>query len=393
MHCVSTSVWVYKNKQFTRHEMQIKNYHLLGLMSGSSLDGLDVALVHFSCGFRQTKNGRKEVREIEWECLQAKTLPYEPDWVERLKQLPEATTTEVMATHAAFGRYLGDLLAPLLPKMPRHPQAAALHGHTLLHEPARGFSFQIGEGHALAERLQLPVIADFRTADIALGGQGAPMSPLADKLLFQGFDAYLNIGGIANLTTCQDGHWLACDIGPANQIFNALASEKALPFDRDGALGSRGRCLENLLHTALQDEYYSRPAPKSLSNQWVRQGPLELFSKTTAPVEDRLHTAYKLLAQLLAQQLRQTFHENTQKPRRIFLSGGGAHNTFLRKCLEEAIAPLHFSLHLPPKEIIDFKEAILMALAGMLRLENAPNFVPETTGAREAAVGGVVFGL
>ncbi len=371
--------------------MQIKNHQLLGLMSGSSMDGLDVALLRFSYGFRQMEDGTKEAEVFDWELLEAETLPFSQAWIERLEHLSHAPMAEVLRAHTAFGRYLGELLKPLLESMSLQPEAVALHGHTLLHEPAHGFSFQLGDGHALADSLQLPVIADFRTADIALGGEGAPMSPLADKLLFGGFDAWLNIGGIANLTICRDGRWSACDIGPANQIFNALAAEKGLDFDRDGALGKSGSLLEGLLQEALKDEYYRRPAPKSLSNQWVQQQALPRFLNAPAPVADRLHTACHFLARLLADQLQQTFELSDGKARKLFLSGGGAHNAFLRDCLQQAIAPLNFSLHLPKPEIIDFKEAILMALAGMLRLEGVPNFLPETTGARAAAVGGVVF--
>ncbi len=357
---------------------------MLGLMSGSSLDGLDVADVVFYFGFRQTG----ELARIRWKLKNCCTLPYSQAWIQRLRGLGKATLHEALEAHAAFGQYLGELLFPLLKKWDCRPDAVALHGHTLFHEPEKGFSFQLGDGHALAHQLKVPVIFDFRTADIALGGQGAPMSPLADKLLFLNHQAYLNIGGIANLTTVVNSAWQACDIGPANQLFNALAAERNMLYDENGALGRRGHLLPELLKTALEKPYYKKPPPKSLSNQWVQAEALPLFLNHPAKVEDRLHTAYRFLGRLLYDHLKMAFAKAPQKARTVFITGGGARNDFLRLCLQEAIAPLGFTLHRPSFQIVDFKEALLMALAGALRLEGLPNFLPETTGAKAAAIGG-----
>jgi len=354
-------------------------------MSGSSLDGLDVADVVFELNF----DPKGELNHISWTLQHARTLPYAASWVEKLSGLGKAPLPEVLSAHAAFGRYLGDLLQPLLQTWNTQPEAVALHGHTLFHEPSKGFSFQLGDGHALAQKLGLPVIFDFRTADIALGGQGAPMSPLADKLLFTEHKAWLNLGGIANLTTVDEGRWQACDIGPANQLFNALASEMGLPYDKDGELGRRGKLLPELLEQAVDKAYYHLPPPKSLSNQWVQAEALPLFKNYAAPIEDRLHTAYRFLGLLLFMHLKK-FFTSTEERRTLFITGGGAHNKFLRSCLQEAIQPLNVFLHRPSPLIVDFKEALLIALAGALRLEGLPNFLPETTGARAAAIGGNV---
>lgn len=354
---------------------------LIGLMSGSSLDGLDVAEVHF---FFQGK-------KLEWNLQHCTTLPYSKKWTARLRKLSRATVVEVLAAHAEFGHYLGTLLSPLLQKWHSSATAIALHGHTLFHEPNLGFSFQLGNAQHLAFDLNLPVISNFRQADIALGGQGAPMAPLADQWLFPGYRAYLNIGGIANLTIHHDKGWQACDIGPANQLFNALAQEAGCNYDEDGKLGSRGSCLQKLLNEALKNPYYHHPPPKSLSNQWIQEHVIPLFSKYNASVEDRLHTAYQLLAKLLAHQIRNAFGESPKQHHHLFLSGGGAHNNFLRQCLQQALKPLNFSIHLPQKTIINFKEAMLMALAGYFRLIRRPNFLPQTTGAREAACGGNIY--
>ncbi len=354
-------------------------------MSGSSLDGLDVADVVFELNF----NPKGELDHISWTLQHARTLPYAASWVEKLSGLSKAPLPEVLSAHAAFGRYLGDLLRPLLQTWNTRPEAVALHGHTLFHEPSKGFSFQLGDGHALAQKLGLPVIFDFRTADIALGGQGAPMSPLADKLLFTEHEAWLNLGGIANLTAVDEGRWQACDIGPANQLFNALAAETGLPYDKDGQLGQSGKLLPELLQQALDKAYYHLPPPKSLSNQWVQSEALPLFQNYPASTEDRLHTAYRFLGALLFMHLKK-FFSSTQKHRTLFITGGGAHNTFLRTYLQEAIQALNITLHRPSFLIVDFKEALLMALAGALRLEGLPNFLPETTGARAAAIGGNV---
>ncbi len=364
-------------------------YHVLGLMSGSSLDGLDLAF----CRFVISAEASRPVRE--WELLWGKTHPFSPAWQRRLRSLPGSSGLALIEHHAGFGRYLAECIKPDLDKCEPAPDLIASHGHTLFHHPEAGFTFQLGDGAALAAGTGYPVISDFRSQDVALGGQGAPLAPLADLHLFPGYDFYLNLGGIANISApLPDGRMVAFDIGGANQVLNALVEPLDMPYDDGGRLAAKGKLEPGLMRQLDALPYFKAAYPKSLGNDWVREKLVEPYLAAKAPVEDKLHTACRQLAGQTAKAIRSIRHREALPPTaaRMLVTGGGAFNRFLLSCMEKACrdAGLSISLVLPGPNLISFKEAALMALMGALRAAGLPNCLASVTGARRDACGGAL---
>ena len=359
-------------------------------MSGSSLDGLDVAYCRFDTAWVE---GVFLVKN--WKLLLADTLPFSTEWQDRLRQLPSASALDFCNAHAAFGHYLGELVNQFFSEkklLPAQTDLIASHGHTIFHEPARGFTTQIGDGAALAANTGCTVISDFRTSDVALGGQGAPLAPMADKMLFPGYDFYLNIGGIANIT-CHAGkdHFIAFDVCGANQALNALANLVGQPYDADGHLAASGQLDPLLFEKINGPDFFAQPYPKSLSNQWVQQHLTQACLQSTSPINDRLHTVCQHVALQLEQSVRQVFENEhlTKKKYRLLATGGGAFNGYLMQCIQQRLPNL--DVVIPSEKVVKFKEALLMALLGVMRLAGAPNCISSVTGAKRDAVGGGIY--
>jgi anhydro-N-acetylmuramic acid kinase len=358
----------------------------IGLMSGSSLDGLDIAVCTFVF---------EDTQLVHWELLHGETASFPEEWQQRLRDLPQADARSLAKAHADLGRWMGDAVNAFIQKHGLQPDLIASHGHTIFHFPAAGFTTQIGDGAAIAAVTGHTVVCDFRSTDIALGGQGAPIAPIADRLLFPEFDLLLNLGGIANITCNVAGRYIAFDIGGANQILNALVQPLGLPYDDGGGIAASGRLIEPLMDAMDALPYFRQPHPKSLGNDWVQEHQVRAYMAWPASVEDRLHTACVQLARQIALALQRIIEqENWHRDEyRIMATGGGAFNTFLCNCIiAECNRSGRFSLHLPAPAIISFKEAALMALMGVLRLKNIPNCIASVTGARGDAVGGAVYG-
>lgn len=365
-------------------------YHAIGLMSGSSLDGLDVALCRF------------ETDEVEvgfsiknWEVFAAETCPLSDFWKRRILRLPAGNAFELADAHAAFGAYLGSQVSKFILEKGidcANVNFVASHGHTIFHEPAEGFTFQLGDGASLAVESGCQVVSDFRTADVTLGGQGAPLAPVADRMLFPGFDFYLNLGGIANLTCNANGKWVAFDVTGANQELNALSKKFAdRPFDDDGALARQGNLNEEFLAQLNDQPFFEQPYPKSLSNQWVQENLVKISLASQMPVEDLLHTTCHHIALQLKNSISQVVeNESFAKANyRLLATGGGAFNGFLMDCIREELPQVEVII--PAKKIVEFKEAALMALLGVMRLEGVPNCMASVTGASRDAIGGAVY--
>lgn len=353
--------------------MEPQCYDIVGLMSGTSLDGLDLVACRF---FRE--NGQWNYR-----VLAAETRAYPEEWLERLAGLTQAGGMELARAHADLGHYMGRCVAAFVQENRLQPLLVASHGHTVFHQPERGFTLQIGDGAALAAECGQMVVNDFRVTDVALGGQGAPLVPIGDELLFPQYDACLNIGGISNISFRYEGRRVAFDIAPANQVFNCLAALKGLPFDRDGLLARQGRadaaCLERLNALA----FYRRPFPKSLGKEWVDAECLPVLKASGLSVEDALATAVEHTAFQIARVL------NGYRIRTLLLSGGGARNVFLR----ERIAALAVQAQccMPSEEVVDYKEAVIFAFLGLKRWLGEANCLQSVTGASRDCCGGALW--
>lgn len=354
----------------------------VGLMSGSSLDGIDLALCRFSF-----ENNNLQGHQI----LKAATIPYTSLWEERLATAPHLSGKDLWQLHTDLGHLYAQEIALFLEDVSVAVDLIASHGHTVFHFPDQGSTTQIGDGAAMAARLEMIVIDQFRSLDMALGGQGAPLAPLIDQMLFADYFACLNLGGIANLSIQLNNKYIAFDNGGANQVFNALCQEIGLAYDDRGQLAASGECLPSLLECVNQLDFFQQAPPKSLGNDWVKEKLIPLYQNKEASLNDRLHTACVQLAQQIGQDLKRVAQQENRTLKandKMLVSGGGAFNDFLCAQIAQAIAPVQ--LVLAEDDMIAYKEAVLMALAGVLRFMEQPNVLPTVTGASRAAIGGAI---
>ncbi len=363
-----------------------KTHNMLGLISGSSLDGLDVAL----CSFTFDKGRYLE----SWAINYCTTLPFTDAWQQKLSQVAGSSGEELIRTDVDFGHYIGRQVTKVIQENDLKPDCIASHGHTVFHSPGQGYTLQIGDGAAIVAETGFPVIDRFRNMDVALGGEGAPLAPIADAWLFTDNDLFLNIGGIANLSCRTKRGWIAFDLTGANQVLNGLAHTVGRKYDKDGALASEGAINANLLNLCRSEPYLALSYPKSLSNKWVREKQIEPILQYDCPVRDKLHT----FCQFIAEQVVDAVIMIKQKedighgPLQLVVTGGGALNGFLMKCLsKEAKEPRsNFEPIVPDKQLVEFKEAALIALMGALWIENIPNCLSTVTGARSNVIGGTL---
>ncbi|MDX1478491.1 MAG: anhydro-N-acetylmuramic acid kinase [Saprospiraceae bacterium] len=351
---------------------------ILGLMSGSSLDGLDCAFVQFDIAGGTLQR---------WQCAWTTTIPLPQPLASSFPTLATAPYLEQFAAHRQFGEWLGEQCASLIETYKTIPDYIASHGHTIEHYPDKGHTLQIGDPSEIARRTGCPVIYNFRNADVEAGGQGAPLAPVVEKYCFPGHHFYLNLGGIANLSV-HGGAIRACDIAPCNQLLNFIAGEVNEPFDRDGQMAAAGRVQHDLLAALHRPITLPVAGAFSLDNNWIRKTYFPLL-ETNQSVEDRLRTTVEYISQAVA---RQVSAAQSTDPQTMLVTGGGAHNTFLVERIR-ANLPAHLQVVVPEPEIVDFKEAILIALCGALRINNLPNAFASVTGAEHDTVNGDIWDL
>ncbi len=352
------------------------SYCILGIMSGSSLDGLDLAITSFDL----TENLRWN---IEW----SHSEPLTHEWKEVLKNIKNFPLEKYFYYNTTYGIYLGEIVKKLTENVEYKLDAVAIHGHTVIHDPLNKFTVQLGSPAHIANGCQLPVISDFRSADMALGGQGAPLAHMADSDLFPGHDFYLNIGGIANMSIKREGQITSSfDVCGANQILNRLAQEKGQEYDQDGMIARQGKVFKPLLNKLLNHPYLSQKPPKSLDNQYTVQEFFNPFKRIHLSTEDKLATAVEWIARCIAQ----TISINSPNNLSLFLSGGGAFNKFLVERID-VVTLDRIKVFLPNKEIIEYKEAILMGYLGALRVQGEPNCRCIVTGADRDSINGQIY--
>ncbi len=350
-------------------------------MSGSSLDGLDIAHVEL-----------EEVRgEWGYNLLHAACIPYPAEWMERLQKAPQMSVPDFLRLHTAYGRYMGQLVNNFIDEHGLRHQVhfIASHGHTAFHEPANHTSFQLGDGASLAAVTGFPVINDLRALDIAYSGQGAPIVPIGDKLLFGDNDYMLNIGGIANITVRHNGTMLAFDICPANQVLNTLAERTGKTMDEGGAMAANGSLLNDILSELNDGNYYKLPAPKSLSNEAARELVFPKLLQSAHSNEDLLHTAVAHIASQVAEAVKHYPHGREKAT--MLITGGGAFNNHMVNVIEQALTPYNVDVFVPRPDVIKYKEAIVMALIGTLRWREDVNVLSSVTGAVKDSCGGALW--
>ncbi len=293
---------------------------------------------------------------------------------------------------AQYGHLVADLVQDFITAHQLQPDLIAWHGHTVFHDPADRSTCQIGDGACIVARTQRPVVCQFRRVDMALGGEGAPLAPLADGLLMPPAEIYVNLGGICNLSyQTPEGSFESYDVAPCNQIFNRLSEQLGCPYDDRGAIGARGRMNQELFEQLNALEYYRLPPPKSMDNNWVSKTPWPLIENSQDTTENKMYTAVSHCALQIAQACQRRLTSEQGKERRLMLTGGGAYNTFLLQRIEHYLADPTTTLIVPNPAIVEFKEAALMALMGFLYVQGIPNVYASVTGARADHIGGCLF--
>lgn len=400
-------------------------YKVIGLMSGSSLDGLDIAYVHLQ---ERTSTKKDSPRQWEFTILHAACYPYPPEWRQALASARDLSALEYQLLHTRYGHYLGAQVLRFIEEHNLHYQVQliASHGHTTFHAPEHRMTAQLGDGAALAADVKINVVSDLRAMDVALGGQGAPIVPVGERLLLQDYSYFLNLGGIANISVHKENSFVAFDVCPANRVLNELALLAGKEYDAGGEMASKGQVLEGLLRQLNELAYYDKPYPKSLPNEFGTETVLPLMREAVegmegegvdqgaeggVSIEDALRTYVEHVGVQVVRavsgdlrgesgELRAGIGEGPagggEVPaavggKKMLVTGGGAHNTFLMARLRELLAPLGVEVVVPDGQLVDYKEALVMALIGVLRWREENNIFASVTGASRDSIGGAVW--
>lgn len=353
--------------------MNQENYNVIGVMSGTSLDGVDLAHITF-----KTNNGK-----WNFDIHECETVAYDDDWFYRLKHAVSFSDAELKQLNVAYTQLLGGIVKNFIEKRKiQNLDAVCSHGHTILHQPQNGLTLQIGNLPEIANILGQTVVCDFRAADVKLGGQGAPLVPIGDRMLFPDYDYCLNLGGFSNVSFESDGRRVAFDISPVNTVLNFYADLLGLDYDDKGQIARSGQVDLDLLSELNALDFYKKTWPKSLGFEFVKETVLPLVDGFDIPIENILRTFTEHVAIQLAAAL-------PKKSGKILVTGGGAYNDFL-------IARMQFHLpemqiEIPPKKILEYKEALIFALLGILKLRNEINVLASVTGATHDHSSGVVW--
>ena len=343
---------------------------VIGLMSGTSLDGLDICFAHFEF----------ENQKWHYQILQADSISYPIDIKEKLAtaQLMDALT--FARFHSDYGLYLGSCVGDFIKKYQISPCLIASHGHSIFHQPQHRFTFQIGSGAGIAAESGVDTICDFRTTDVALYGQGAPLVPIGDRHLFGEYDYCLNLGGFSNISSEQGDKRSAYDISPVNYVLNHYTRSIGMEYDNEGEMARKGFVSFSLFNALNNLEFYAFKGPKSLGREWVEEVVIPLIDSFQIPIEDKLATFCE--------------HISFQTSRhilggKVLVTGGGALNKYLMERMT-ALAP-QCTYHIPDLLTINFKEALLFAFLGVLYLFGLPNCLSSVTGARYDSIGGAMY--
>lgn len=347
-------------------------YRSIGLMSGTSADGLDVCCARFTY-----ENGRWS---YAIEC--AKGYDYTPELRNTLVSgVQNMSAKDFVAFHSSYGHFLGQKVNEFIKEFGiEKPDIIASHGSTVFHEPSKGIMFQIGDGAAIAAETGIPTVSDFRRLDIMLGGQGAPLVPKGDRELFGSYDYCLNIGGFSNISYDDGQKRIAFDISPVNYVINHYTRKIGLEMDRDGEIASKGNIDQNLLDRLNALDYYSADPPKSLAREWVERNIFPIINSTQLPLEDILRTFYEHCAMQLA--------GVTRPGSSILVTGGGAWNKFLIGRMADLSK---CTLKIPEPEVVQYKEALIFAFLGVLYMTDTPSCLKSVTGASKDNIGGMLF--
>lgn len=349
----------------------MRDFKVIGLMSGSSLDGLDIAYVNFS----------HDNKKWFFQIVEAGNIPYTDEWKNKLSEAFNKNESELKELDIEYGKYLGSITKKFIKKYELDPKLIASHGHTIFHMPEKGYTLQIGNGQEIANETGIMTINDFRTEDVKKGGQGAPLVPIGDKYLFADFPICLNIGGIANVSYDSGGKRIAYDICMANQMLNYLAGKLGYDYDNNGSFARQGTVSQELLNIFNDNPYYEKDAPKSLGREFFEEYQHKIIDESNLSAKDLLATATEHIA---CQIVKATEHLESSK---MLITGGGAKNDFL---IERIRQMSKHEIVIPDTMIIDYKEALIFAFLAALKMEGKTNVLSSVTGASSDSSSGNV---
>ena len=352
--------------------MKKNEYNIIGVMSGTSLDGIDLVLVNF-----------KFDGLWHFKIIHSETVKYSKNWYNTLKNLVSFSLEELRQIDLDYTVYLAGIIENFITKNNINTlDAVCSHGHTALHQPEKKLTYQIGNKPILAKLLNKTVVCDFRVQDVALGGQGAPLVPIGDKLLFSEYDYCLNLGGFANISTEINQNRIAYDVCPVNIVLNHYVSTLGLDYDNEGKIASTGIINQKLLKKLNALPFYKENYPKSLGLEWVNKNIFSLVNDSNLEIKDILKTVIEHIAMQISLQI------NKKNNATVLVTGGGVYNSYLISRLKTHTKQ---TILIPKNEVVEYKEALIFGLLGILKIRKEVNCLKSVTGAKKNHSSGTIF--
>jgi len=348
-------------------------YNTIGVMSGTSLDGVDLAHIQFS------------VVQNKWQfkILECETIPYSQNWVDTLKIATNFSQDQLEKLNHDYTVLLGEIISNFIIKHTiENLDAVCSHGHTILHQPQNGFTLQIGNLPEIASIINQKIVCDFRVQDVELGGQGAPLVPIGDRILFSDYDYCLNLGGFSNVSFEEDKVRIAFDISPVNTVLNFYANQLGFDYDDEGKISKSGNLHPELFNQLNALDFYQKSYPKSLGFEFVKETIFPLIESFPISIEDKMHTFTEHIGYQIGLALK-------VKTGKLLITGGGAYNKFLINRIQFYLPEMQIII--PESKILEFKEALIFALLGVLKLRDEVNVLCSVTGAKHDHSSGVMF--
>ena len=353
--------------------MNKEYYNVIGVMSGTSLDGVDLAHIHF------------HIKDKKWDfkIIESETIPYDLSWITTLKTAVDFSEINLKELNSSYTSLLASIISDFISRHKiENLDAVCSHGHTILHQPKEGITLQIGNLPELSSLIKQTVVCDFRIQDVQLGGQGAPLVPIGDQILFSEYDYCMNLGGFSNVSFENNGHRIAFDISPVNTVLNYYANQLGFDYDDKGHFSSTGIIDDSLLNQLNNLDFYKQSYPKSLGFEFVKETVLPIIDHFKIAVIDKMRTFTEHIALQVAKAL-------PNKTGTLFITGGGAYNDFLIERIQFHLPSL--SIIIPEQKILEFKEAVIFALLGVLKLREEINVLSSVTGAKTDHSSGYIY--
>lgn len=370
----------------------MSSYSGIGCMSGSSLDGLDVCFAEYT--------GDKDTDIWGYRILKAETYPYPSEWGDKLRNASKLVGESLIKLHMEYGKFIGKTVLKFLEnnEIPASSvDFVASHGHTVFHNPKEGYTFQLGDGETTSSYLSWPFVCNFRTKDVALGGQGAPLVPVGEKYLFNPHDICINLGGIANIGL-KSGGGIGEDVCPCNYVTNRLAKQynNDLEFDKDGKIAAQGNVIQEIYDKLEALPFYQEGPPKSLGPDWINTNIIPLLNTKTHSIPNLMrtfveHVANRISTSCSDNHVRMRKHDRYHsETANVLVTGGGAFNKTLMELLRQKLKENKMEIEEADSDTINFKEALIFGFLGLRCLLGEENIYSGITGSRSNSVSGSI---